>query len=214
MLRENPQDAMHRNSSSQLLSPPPGRPTVIACLCLLSFILSMSSLALPAKSSADAQETWLLVDTQALTLAVMQGDSMIYTFENIAIGSNGATLDKEVSDEKTPLGDFRINEIRPSERFGQFLSIDYPSAEIAQRALRAGRITAEEHEALRQARKLGRAPPQDTGLGGHLGIHGIGEGSPEIHNAFNWTDGCIALTNEQLEELMAWVTVGTRVSIR
>ncbi len=174
----------------------------------------MSSLALPIKPAADGQEIWLLVDTQALTITVMQGINRIYTFENIAIGSNGATLDKVVSDEKTPLGDFKINEIRPSERFEQFLSIDYPSVEIAQRALQAGRITAAEHEALRQARKLGRAPPQDTGLGGHLGIHGIGQGSLEIHNAFNWTDGCIAVTNEQLEKLMGWVTVGTRVTIR
>jgi lipoprotein-anchoring transpeptidase ErfK/SrfK len=36
----------------------------------------------------------------------------------------------------------------------------------------------------------------------------------EVHNRFNWTNGCIALTNEQIDELAGWAVVGTRISIR
>ncbi len=57
-------------------------------------------------------------------------------------------------------------------------------------------------------------PPQETPLGGYIGIHGIGRGDPAIHQKFNWTQGCIALTNRQIDDLSKWVHVGMRVVIR
>ena len=58
-------------------------------------------------------------------------------------------------------------------------------------------------------------PPQDTPLGGQIGIHGLGHGNPGIHNAgINWTSGCVALDNRQIEALRPWVKVGMRVEIR
>jgi len=158
-------------------------------------------------------DIWIAIDTRALTLSVIEGGNIIRTFENIAIGSNGATREKRRLDEKTPLGEFRISSIRTSERFHLFLAIDYPNMDYARHALEDRRISPPQYEALRRAWENGEPPPQDTGLGGNLGIHGIGEGSLEIHNNFNWTDGCIAVTNEQLDELARWVQVGTRVSI-
>ena len=62
--------------------------------------------------------------------------------------------------------------------------------------------------------KNGRTPPQNTPLGGHIGIHGVGAGDPRIHTNFNWTNGCVALTNEQVTRLAALIKVGTRVEIR
>ena len=157
---------------------------------------------------------WVLVDTPAMTLSVMRGEDVLAVFENISIGSNGTTLAKHVADERTPLGDYTIREIRSSDRFHRFLALDYPSMEDAERALDDGRINRKEFERIRLARQRGENPPQDTPLGGHLGLHGIGEGSPEIHARFNWTNGCIALTNEQIDALAEWVKVGTLVRIR
>ena len=57
-------------------------------------------------------------------------------------------------------------------------------------------------------------PPQQTALGGHIGIHGIGAGDPRIHEDFNWTSGCIALTNAQIDDLAGWVRLGMRVVVR
>lgn len=185
----------------------------IICATLLAACLTSWSVPLTTPAMAEAEDIWLAIDTRGLTLSVMQGDTILKTYENIAIGSNGATRDKRARDEKTPLGEFRINAVRDSRRFHLFLSIDYPSMEHARRALADERIDSAEYAALSQAWDRGEEPPQDTGLGGHLGIHGIGSGSLEIHNNFNWTDGCIAITNEQVEELAAWVRVGTLVSI-
>jgi murein L,D-transpeptidase YafK len=179
----------------------------------LVLMLAGASFCAAAVAAAD-EKRWILVDTRNLTLSVMENDTALYTYDNIAIGSNGATQNKRVSDEKTPLGDYRINEIRPSSRFHVFVSIDYPSMADARRALAQDRISAEEYEVLSSARRRGWPPPQTTVLGGHLGIHGIGAGSREIHENFNWTDGCIALTNEQLDELLPLISTGTRVTIR
>ncbi len=144
----------------------------------------------------------------------MRGDTELYVFENIAIGSNGAAERRSRGDETTPLGEFTITDIRPSKRFELFMEINYPNREHTERAFLEERISKEEYNSLRVNLDQGTPPPQDTSLGGFLGIHGLGWSSPEIHKAVNWTDGCIALTNEQLDELADWVSVGTRVVVR
>lgn len=163
---------------------------------------------------AEQSVPWVLVDTSALRLSVMRGEEVLATFENISIGSNGTASAKRVGDERTPLGDYTIREIRTSDRFNRFLALDYPSMEDARRALGDGRIDAGVFERIRRARQRGEFPPQDTPLGGHLGLHGLGEGSQEIHALFNWTNGCIALTNEQIDALAQQIRVGTLVRIR
>jgi len=184
----------------------------------LTALVLCAALALPlapfARGAESAPDIWLSVDTQQLQLAVMQGDTELKLFENIAIGSNGPTLAKERGDETTPLGEFTITEIRPSARFELFMAIDYPNRDHTERAYMEERISVEEYRILRHDFDKGRPPHQYTTLGGQLGIHGLGRGSPEIHKAVNWTDGCIALTNEQLFELADLVTVGTRVVVR
>jgi murein L,D-transpeptidase YafK len=181
---------------------------------LLGAVTAFGSLCLPAAARAGSGELWLLVDTRSLTLSVLRGEMVLFSYDNIAIGSNGATWNKRVGDEKTPRGDFRILEIRPSERFHLFLSLAYPNMDHAERAFSAGRLGAEQYERIKKAWAGGDSPPQDTRLGGYIGIHGVGRGSLEIHGNFNWTDGCIALTNEQVEDLADRVQPGTRVRIR
>ena len=179
---------------------------------VLSALLAWSLLFL--NSGARAADIWLSVDTQRLYLAVMEGEEELRIFENIAIGSNGPSLARTRGDETTPLGEFTITEIRRSKRFELFMAFNYPNRDHAERAFLEERIGAEEYWDLRRDLDEGRPPPQDTSLGGQLGIHGLGQSSPEVHKAVNWTDGCIALTNEQVKELMDFVRVGTRVSIR
>ena len=176
--------------------------------------LSLWSLQLTGQASDRDEDIWLSVDTRELTLSVMRADVAVQVFDNIAIGSNGTTRRKQVGDEKTSLGKYRINVIRPSKRFRLFLGFDYPSMDDADRALAQGRIGPAEFRALQKAWREGQVPPQDTALGGNLGIHGLGSASLEIHHRFNWTNGCIALTNEQIDELARWVRVGTAVVIR
>lgn len=183
-------------------------------LVLLWAVLCAAPLAFTARGAAAAPDIWLSVDTERLFLAVMQGETELKVFDNIAIGSNGASERRSQGDETTPLGEFTITDIRPSKRFELFMEIDYPNREHTERAFLEQRISREEYNSLLVNLDQGSPPPQDTSLGGFLGIHGLGWSSPEIHKAVNWTDGCIALTNEQLDELMAWVSVGTRVVVR
>ena len=178
-------------------------------LCLFAALAAFAAIV-----QAQSPAPWVLVDTSTLKLFVMRGDEVVAAFDNISIGSNGTTREKHVADERTPLGDYRIREIRDSDRFHRFLALDYPTLADAERALADGRIDGALFERVRSAWQRGETPPQDTPLGGHLGLHGIGEGSPEIHADFNWTNGCIALTNKQIDALVEQVTVGTRVLIR
>ena len=159
-------------------------------------------------------DVWVSIDTEQLSLAVMRGDSPVETFENIAIGSRGPTLVRKRDDSTTPLGEFTITEIRRSERFKMFMAINYPNLDHTERAFADHRISAREYRALRYELDRGLPPPQGTSLGGQLGIHGVGRGDMKVHETINWTEGCIALTNEQLLELAKWVVVGTRVVVR
>lgn len=190
------------------------RPTLLLYAILLAGFFAPGNLSPLANAMAQSSDIWLLVDTGTLTLSVMEGESTLQTYENIAIGSNGPTREKRVLDEKTPLGEFSIDAIRTSDHFHLFLSINYPNMENARRALKNGLISPKEYQAVSDAWRNGETPPQNTSLGGHLGIHGVGAGNVEIHNNVNWTDGCIAVTNEQVDELAGWVRVGTRVSVR
>lgn len=79
---------------------------------------------------------------------------------------------------------------------------------------RRKKISYETWYQILDAKILGKTPPQNTQLGGHIGIHGIGQGNPAIHNNYNWTNGCIALTNKQIDQLSQWVKTGTVVNIR
>lgn len=189
---------------------------IIHTFLMLAFTVYLAGLALLPLHNAratPAADVWLSVDTNKLNLTVMQGDATLKVFENIAIGSNGPSMNKQRDDQTTPLGEFTITEIRRSQRYQVFMAINYPNLDHTERAFHDHRIDASEYRALRYDLDRGRPPPQNTTLGGQLGIHGLGTGDLAVHETVNWTNGCIALTNEQLLELSGWVAVGTRVVV-
>ena len=161
-----------------------------------------------------AGEVRILIDTETDTLQVMNGDAVIKSYTNIAIGRYGKTYFKVRGDNKTPLGKFRIGWKNGGTRYHRFLGLTYPDLPAADRALVDGRIDESQWQAIRRASEAGKVPPQKTPLGGMIGIHGIGAGDRGVHRDFNWTNGCVALTNEEIEELLQWVKIGTAVEIR
>lgn len=161
------------------------------------------------------QETiWIEVDTKALTLKVMQGNQETLAFRNIAIGRYGTDTDRRRGDNTTPLGHFTIAWITDDTPYHRFFGFRYPNKERAKRAFQAGDLDKETWNTIRQAFASGRLPPQDTLLGGNLGIHGIGAGDINVHEQYNWTNGCVALTNDQIDRLTTWIRVGTLIEIR
>lgn len=161
-----------------------------------------------------ANDDWLLIDTTVYTLSLMRGETAVTVFEGIAIGQEGVSRRRVVGDQRTPLGAYRISEVRDSSRYHRFIALDYPSLNDAQEALNAGVIDAEAFQAIRHAHEQGRQPPSNTALGGEIGIHGVGKGDPRIHEDYDWTDGCIALTDEQIDDLVPHLATGMTVVIR
>lgn len=176
----------------------------------LTLLLGILTACLAARAEG---ATWINVDTNRLTLTVLQGAKPVRHYENISIGRKGAGVDKRQQDNRTPLGEYRVTHVRPSSDFRIFIGIDYPNLRDAERGFEDGLISLQSFRAIRDAGHAGRQPPQETALGGYIGIHGVGEGDPKIHAAFNWTNGCIALTNEQIADLARWVRPGTAVLI-
>jgi murein L,D-transpeptidase YafK len=177
------------------------------CMCIMGLHGS-------AHAGNSLAELWILVDTGEHTLSVFRGEQVLHRFDDVAIGRGGASADRERGDGSTPLGTFHIDRIHASSRFLLFFGIDFPRPEHARRAFDAGRIDAEDYERILAAYEANRPPPQDTPLGGQLGIHGLGPSDQRVHEAFNWTQGCIALTNAQIKRLSRWIHLGMRVDVR
>lgn len=173
---------------------------------------------MPAPTSAAGvgpqNEPWLLVDTENLTLTVMQHDRPRMTLHNIAVGRYGTSVEKRRGDNKTPLGRFRIIKIHRETNFHRFVGLDYPGIEHAEKGRQEGVISQRELQAILRAHRLGTPPPQHTALGGNIGIHGLGRGDPHLHETMNWTRGCVALTDEQVDALLSWARIGMTVEIR
>ena len=123
----------------------------------------------------------IVIDTKALTLKVMQGEEETLSFPDIAIGRYGTGTERLRGDNTTPLGHFIIAWITDNTPFHRFFGFNYPNKEYAERAFRKGQLDKKTWEEIRQAFAAERLPPQDTVLGGNLGIHGIGEGDILCH---------------------------------
>lgn len=124
----------------------------------------------------------------------------------IGLGLNPVDDKKREGDRATPEGDFYIFTKNPKSAYHLSLGISYPNIEDAERGLRDGLISQAEHDRIVRAIRRRAAPPQYTSLGGLIYIHGNGASS-------DWTWGCVALENEDIEELYKAVEVGTPVKI-
>jgi len=176
-------------------------------LTLLLFYWPVTAVA------ADAIE--LVVVRSENTLLVRKNDKTIRSFK-VALGSGGRLPKMLEGDRKTPKGRYRILDIRSSDRFYLFMHLDYPNMDDAKQALQDGRITRTQYRKILGAFIYNEPPPQNTPLGGAIGIHGIGDETPDkldIHEVANWTQGCIAMRNSEIRELAMWVEKGTAVTI-
>jgi murein L,D-transpeptidase YafK len=156
---------------------------------------------------------WIWINTATHTLEVIEKGEIKHRFRNIAIGRNGYAKRRRQGDGTTPLGTFHIAWVNPDSRFNIFLGLDYPNRQLAEMAWRSDVIDFDTYYTIRRALAKGRIPPQDTVLGGYIGIHGTGHTSERFHRLVNWTQGCVALTNKQIEQLLRWVRIGMKVVI-
>ena len=161
---------------------------------------------------------YLEVSKRQRALHVKQaGEGHIIKAYQIATGRGGPGSKQQRGDAMTPVGIYRIIGFRGKSKFHYFMHINYPNIIDAWQGYRNGVIDLQEYEGIARAYKNRVLPPQNTPLGGFLGIHGIGETTEKkltIHEISDWTDGCIALTNQEINELRQYVQIGTPVVIR
>lgn len=135
----------------------------------------------------------VLIEKSAHTMTLMSHGQALKTY-HVALSTVPVGTKQRVGDHKVPERKYIIDGKKPLSRFHLALHISYPNA--ADRA---------------RARKLGVDP------GGEIEIHGLEKKYAwmgALHREHDWTDGCIAVTDAEIEEIYPLVAVGTAVEIR
>lgn len=168
----------------------------------------------PIKKAENISSIWLLIDTKKKRLDVKRGKKILASFDKIAIGRRGAGFKNRRGDKITPLGTYKIGWINNKSSFRTFYGFTYPSIENAKEALKKRLISHVAYYSILDAHHSNKIPPQNTSLGGRIGLHGLGNGNPEVHKLWDWTKGCVAVTNQQIDALSQWIVKGMTVKIK
>jgi len=163
--------------------------------CALLFLSGMDYLdrTVPAMAAADAQATKIVVDKKARKLMLLHDTDVLKTYD-VSLGRAPVGTKQQEGDSRTPEGRYLVDAKNPGSRFHLALHVSYPDAADRDRA-----------------RRLGVSP------GGDIMVHGLRNGLGwlgRLHLAVDWTDGCIAVTDSQVEEIWSLVAVGTPIDIR
>ena len=148
-----------------------------------------AELAAPFAGRADS----VVVEKGARRLTLYSRGRAVRSFL-VALGADPVGAKRVQGDGRTPEGVYRIDYRNPQSRFHRALHVSYPNAR--DRAAAA---------------KLGRSP------GGDIMIHGLPPRSASVgaaHRTYDWTEGCVAVTNEEIEEIWRAVPDGTPIEIK
>ncbi len=172
-----------------------------------TFASRISSLAGPLR---------LVIWKSQYTLTLYKGDRPVRTYHAV-FGKGFRDGDKRMTgDKRTPEGEFYICTMNHSKRFYKFMGLSYPGLKHAEYGLQSRMISPGEYLMIKKAIEERQPPPWDTRLGGAVGIHGRmpdNAGASHFSSVMNWTDGCIALDNADVDEIYSVVSLGTPVTI-
>jgi murein L,D-transpeptidase YafK len=158
----------------------------------------------------------LVIWKSQYTLTLYKGNTPVKTYRAV-FGKGYRDGDKQMTgDKRTPEGEFYVCTMNHSKRFYKFMGLSYPGVKHAEYGLRDNIITPNEYALIKKAIEERQQPPWDTRLGGAVGIHGrmLDDAvSPQALSRQNWTDGCVALDNADMDELYSVVSLGTPVTI-
>lgn len=149
-----------------------------------------TSLLLP-KIVEDTKADLIVVDKSDRFLILFKDGDEIARYSNIRFGDKPIGHKQFEGDEKTPEGDYVIEGRNPASSYHLSLKISYPNAaDIA------------------FAASQGKSP------GGDIFIHGQPNGWAGPTILHDWTDGCIALSNAEIEQIWKLVPDGTKIRIQ
>jgi len=162
----------------------PKQPIVLA----LAVLVACSS-----PESAPVGVDRIVVEKSERRLILVSGNNAVRSFR-ISLGGNPSGHKRQEGDERTPEGVYSISRRNAESSFYRALQISYPNAED-------------------------RAAAQESGVdpGGLIMIHGIRNGLGwvgKLHRLVDWTNGCIAVTNSEMDQIWESVKIETPVEIR
>ena len=147
----------------------------------------------------------VVVEKGARRLRLYAGGELVRV-RRVALGFEPAGDKVRQGDGRTPEGEYNVCMKNDRSKFHLSLGLTYPNEEDAARGLRDGLVTRAQAAAITRAVRGGRCPAWNTALGGEIFIHGGGSNG-------DWTFGCVALENTEIEELFAALPAGTPVRI-
>ena len=141
----------------------------------------------------DVHADHIVVEKSQHSLTLTANGKVLKTYR-VSLGTGRGEAKQREGDHETPEGFYVIDSKNTHSRFHRALHISYPNAQDRQRAEEAG-----------------------VAPGGQIMIHGIQNGLGwlgSLHHRIDWTDGCIAVTDPEVEEIWNLVPIGTPVDIR
>lgn len=153
---------------------------------LSSQAFSVNAPPLPASAMADK----VVVLKGERRLLLMKGDEVLKTYV-VSLGGNPIGGKIKRGDNKTPEGTYVLDRHKEHSQFHKSIHISYPNAEDVARA-----------------RKLGVSP------GGDVFLHGLPNDFHGPSGLADWTEGCIALANQDIDEIWRMVADGTPIEIK
>jgi len=172
------------------------RGRVLVAMLFASLITAF--LCLPARPAPGTDRIHEKIDSILILkrdhlLELLANGKVIHTYK-VALGSAGLARKERRGDGRTPEGHYVIDSRKAHSAYHKALHVSYPNADDRKRAV-----------------ALGVSP------GGDIMIHGLPNGRGWIgsaHRAVDWTLGCIAVTDHEIDEIWDLVPVGTPVEIR
>lgn len=141
--------------------------------------------------------TLVRIDKSDHKLELLAGTRVVKTYK-VAIGIGGLGPKQFEGDMTTPVGRYQVTtRFRPL--FHQFIGVSYPNDDDRARYAKL--------------RRDGKVPP-GRGVGHGIGIHGVGSRKLSgVHKQEDWTHGCIAMDDEEIDEFGSLVSEGTTIEI-
>jgi murein L,D-transpeptidase YafK len=166
---------------------------ITVCFLAVASLFFVACRANGAAPGPAKQADRIVIEKSKRTMTLMSGNTVLKTYK-VALGGQPVGAKQRIGDHKTPEGLYVVDQKKVASQFHRALHISYPNARDKE-----------------YARKLGVSP------GGDVEIHGLGAKYGWVgaaHRQMDWTDGCIAVTNEEIDEIWPLVAVGTTVEIK
>ncbi|WP_437960639.1 L,D-transpeptidase family protein [Sorangium sp. So ce119] len=182
-------------------APPAAAPTPVAATASAATpTRGAPAAAASAPGAPLPRVTEIRIDKSEHTLDLVANGEVVRSYR-VALGPGGPGPKRYEGDRRTPVGTYRVAG-RIEGLFHQFLVVSYPNDEDRRR--------------FAELRRRGEVPP-GRGVGHSIGIHGVGGGGgvlrAGVHKDTDWTLGCIALDDDEIDEVARRTPDGAKIVI-